>query len=84
MLRLILQLMDRDPDDFDHVTDRAGHDLRYAIDSSALRDELGWAPEHTDFADGPAAPPSTWYRDNEWWWAPLKERVEAGYAKRGQ
>ena len=25
-----------------------------------------------------------WYRDNEWWWAPLKERVEAGYAKRGQ
>ena len=37
VLRLILQLMGRDPDDVEHVTDRAGHDLRYAIDSSALR-----------------------------------------------
>ena len=83
VLRLILQLMGRDPDDFDHVTDRAGHDLRYAIDSSALRDELGWAPKHTDFAEGLAGT-IEWYRDNEWWWAPLKERVEAGYAKRGQ
>ena len=46
--------MDRDPDDFDHVTDRVGHDLRYAIDPSALRDELGWEPKHTDFDDGPA------------------------------
>ena len=83
VLRLILQLMDRDPDDFDHVTDRAGHDLRYGIDSSALRDELGWVPQHTDLADGLSAT-IAWYRDNEWWWAPLKERVEAGYAKRGQ
>ncbi len=83
VLRLILQLMGRDPDDFDHVTDRAGHDLRYAIDSSALRDELGWAPKHTDFAEGLAGT-IEWYRDNEWWWAPLKEQVEAGYAKRGQ
>jgi len=83
VLRLILQLMDRDPDDFEHVTDRAGHDLRYGIDSSALRDELGWAPEHTDLADGLGAT-IAWYRDNEWWWAPLKDRVEASYAKRGQ
>jgi dTDP-glucose 4,6-dehydratase len=83
VLRLILRLMDRDPDDFEHVTDRAGHDLRYGIDSSALRDELGWAPEHTDFAEGLGAT-IAWYRDNEWWWAPLKERVEASYAKRGQ
>ena len=51
-MRSILALMDRDPDDFDHVTDRAGHDLRYAIDPSPLRDELGWTPEHTDFEDG--------------------------------
>ncbi len=83
VLRLILQLMDRDPDDFDHVTDRAGHDLRYGIDSSALRDELAWMPEHTDLADGLSAT-IAWYRDNTWWWGPLKERVEAGYAKRGQ
>ncbi|MFN8032218.1 MAG: dTDP-glucose 4,6-dehydratase [Mycobacterium sp.] len=83
VLRLILQLMDRDPDDFEHVTDRAGHDLRYAIDSGVLRTELGWAPKHTDFADG-LSETIAWYRDNEWWWAPLKERVEADYAKRGQ
>ena len=48
MLRLILELMDRDPDDFDHVTDRAGHDLRYAIDATALRTELGWEPARTE------------------------------------
>ena len=45
VMRTLLQLMGRDADDFDHVTDRVGHDLRYAIDPSALYDELGWAPE---------------------------------------
>lgn len=83
VLRLILQLMDHDPDDFDRVDDRAGHDLRYAIDSGALRAELGWAPRHTDFAAGLRAT-IEWYRDNDWWWAPLKDRVEARYAERGQ
>jgi dTDP-glucose 4,6-dehydratase len=80
---MILTLMDRDPDDFDHVTDRVGHDLRYAIDSAALRDELGWSPAHTDFAEGLRAT-IDWYRTNEWWWAPLKAPVEARYAERGQ
>ena len=83
VLRLILELMDRDPDDYDHVTDRAGHDLRYAIDASALRTELGWTPRHTDFADG-LRQTIEWYRGNEWWWAPLKARAEARYAERGQ
>lgn len=83
VLRLILELMGRDPDDFDHVTDRAGHDLRYAIDASALRTELGWRPSHTDFADGLRAT-IDWYRDNQWWWAPLKAQVEDRYAERGQ
>ena len=83
VLRLILTLMDRDPDDFDHVTDRVGHDLRYGIDSSALRDELGWVPVHTDFAEGLRAT-IDWYRNNEWWWAPLKATVEADYQQRGQ
>ena len=83
VLRTILALMDRDPDDFDHVTDRAGHDLRYAIDSTALRDELGWAPQHTDFAQGLRAT-IDWYRNNEWWWGPLKAEVETAYSKRGQ
>jgi dTDP-glucose 4,6-dehydratase len=83
VLRLILQLMGRDPDDFDHVTDRVGHDLRYAIDASTLRNELGWKPQHTDLAEGLRAT-IDWYRDNEWWWAPLKADVESRYAGRGQ
>jgi dTDP-glucose 4,6-dehydratase len=82
VLRLILELMDREPDDVDHVSDRAGHDLRYAIDSAPLREELGWAPEHTDFAEGLAAT-IEWYRDNEWWWEPLKDATEARYRKSG-
>jgi dTDP-glucose 4,6-dehydratase len=83
VLRTILALMDRDPDDVDHVTDRVGHDLRYAIDSTALRDELGWAPKHTDFTEGLRAT-IEWYRDNEWWWSPLKADTEARYAERDQ
>lgn len=83
VLTLILTLMDRDPGDFDHVTDRAGHDLRYAIDSTALREELGWTPRHTDLAEGLRAT-IDWYRDNEWWWGPIKASVEAKYAEVGQ
>lgn len=83
VMRTLLRLMGRDPDDFDHVTDRAGHDLRYAIDPSALHDELGWAPKHTDFDEGLQAT-IDWYRDNESWWGPLKKTVEDTYAERGQ
>jgi dTDP-glucose 4,6-dehydratase len=83
VMRTILRLMDRDPDDFDHVTDRVGHDLRYAIDASPLRAELGWSPSHTDFEDG-LRDTIEWYRANESWWAPLKDGVEAGYAGRNQ
>lgn len=83
VLRLILELMGHDADDFESVTDRAGHDLRYAIDSAVLRDELGWTPNHSDFAKG-LSDTIDWYRNNEWWWGDLKRQVEAEYAKRGQ
>jgi len=83
VLRTLLQMMGRDPDDFDRVPDRAGHDLRYAIDPSALYDELCWAPKHTDFDEGLRAT-IDWYRDNESWWGPLKDAVEARYEERGQ
>jgi dTDP-glucose 4,6-dehydratase len=81
VMRTILALMGRAPDDFDHVTDRAGHDLRYAIDASPLRDELGWAPAHTDFEAG-LRDTIQWYRDNESWWGPIKDSVEATYSQR--
>jgi len=83
VLRTLLRLMDREPDDFDHVTDRVGHDLRYAIDPTAVRDELGWGPKHTDFEDG-LRDTIAWYRDNESWWRPLKDGVEKAYSERGQ
>jgi len=83
VLGLILELLGRPADAFDQVIDRAGHDLRYAIDASKLRDELGWKPEYTDFRDGLAAT-IDWYRDNEDWWRPLKDQVEAKYAAQGQ
>ncbi|WP_445168935.1 dTDP-glucose 4,6-dehydratase [Mycolicibacterium sp. Dal123E01] len=83
VLRLILALMGHDADDFDHVVDRSGHDLRYAIDPSALCAELQWAPKHTDLTAGLSST-IEWYRENDWWWGPLKEQVEAHYAERGQ
>jgi dTDP-glucose 4,6-dehydratase len=83
VLRTLLKLMGRDPDDFDHVVDRVGHDLRYAIDPTPLRRELGWAPKHTDFTDGLRAT-IDWYSSNESWWRPLKDAVEARYEQRGQ
>jgi dTDP-glucose 4,6-dehydratase len=54
------------------VTDRPGHDRRYAIDSSKLRDELGWRPRH-DFESG-LSETVKWYLDNETWW----RRVTSG------
>jgi len=83
VLQAILRLMDHDPDDFDHVDDRPGHDLRYAIDPSALRDELDWKPQHTDFEAG-LRDTIDWYRANESWWAPLKDVAEARYAELGR
>ena len=83
VLRMILEAMGKDPDDFDWVRDRPGHDRRYAIDSSRLRRELGWRPRRTDFQAGLEAT-IAWYRDNEAWWRPVKAAAEARYAKQGQ
>ena len=83
VLREILRAFGRDPDDFDRVRDRPGHDRRYAIDSTKLRRELGWEPKHTDFAEG-LAETIEWYRENETWWRPAKEATERRYAAQGQ
>jgi dTDP-glucose 4,6-dehydratase len=58
------------------VTDRPGHDLRYAIDSSKLQRELGWKPSVT-FDEG-LRRTVAWYLDNDWWWRPLFESRYGG------
>ena len=83
VLELILELMGRPADWYDLVTDRPGHDLRYAIDASTLRTELGWTPAFTDLRAG-LADTIHWYTDNEPWWRPGKDAIEARYAARGQ
>ncbi len=83
VVETILELMGQPGDAYDLVTDRAGHDLRYAIDSTKLRTELGWAPSYADFTAGLDATIG-WYRDHEAWWRPQKARTEAQYAAQGQ
>jgi len=79
----ILVLMGQPRDAYDHVSDRPGHDLRYAIDATRLRTELGWEPAYTDFEAGLKAT-IDWYVANEAWWAPQKDETEAKYAKVGR
>lgn len=81
VLQTILERMGCPPDAFDWVRDRPGHDRRYAIDPSKLCEELGWRPIHTSFSEG-IDQTIAWYRDNEWWWRPMKEATEERY--RGQ
>ncbi|MBS5401015.1 MAG: dTDP-glucose 4,6-dehydratase [Bifidobacterium sp.] len=83
VLRDILEMMGRDSDDFDWVKDRPGHDRRYAIDSTKLRTELGWKPEHTDFREG-LEHTIRWYEENRAWWEPVKAKTEARYKAQGQ
>jgi dTDP-glucose 4,6-dehydratase len=83
VLAMILELTGQPGDAYDQVTDRAGHDLRYAIDATKLREELGWTPRFTDLREGLAAT-IDWYRAHEEWWRPLKDGVEAAYARQGQ
>lgn len=83
VLRDILEMMGKAPNDFDWVKDRPGHDRRYAIDSTKLRTELGWTPEHTDFREG-LEQTIHWYEENRAWWEPAKAKTEARYKAQGQ
>jgi dTDP-glucose 4,6-dehydratase len=83
VVETILELLGQPRDAYDHVTDRVGHDLRYAIDSTKLRMELGWRPIYSDFSAGLAAT-IEWYQANEAWWRPQKSRTETSYARQGQ
>ncbi len=83
VVETILELLGQPHDAYDLVTDRAGHDMRYAIDSTKIRMELGWRPTFSDFEAGLAAT-IDWYQAHEAWWRPQKARTEASYARQGQ
>lgn len=83
ILETILELMGKDKTAYEHVADRPGHDQRYAIDSTKLRTELGWAPMYTNLREGLAAT-IHWYTEHEAWWQAEKAKVEAAYAEKGQ
>jgi dTDP-glucose 4,6-dehydratase len=83
VVELILEHMGQPHDAYDHVVDRLGHDLRYAIDSTKLRDELGWEAKLSNFHAG-IEDTIAWYRDNEDWWRPQKPETEAKYKEQSQ
>jgi dTDP-glucose 4,6-dehydratase len=70
VVRRILDLTGASPDLVRHVADRAGHDRRYSVDSSKLRD-LGWTPQHS-FDAGGLEETVEWYREHRDWWEPIK------------
>lgn len=83
IIETILELMGRDKNSYEHVSDRPGHDQRYAIDSTKLQTELGWKPKYTNLREGIQAT-IDWYRENDSWWKDEKDSIEKAYAERGQ
>ncbi|MFQ5537986.1 MAG: dTDP-glucose 4,6-dehydratase [Gemmatimonadota bacterium] len=75
VVRTILEILGKPEELIEFVTDRKGHDRRYAIDFSRAEEELGWRPSVT-FEEG-LADTVRWYLDNETWWRPLKEREQS-------
>jgi dTDP-glucose 4,6-dehydratase len=79
VVRRILALTGADESLIEYVTDRPGHDRRYSLASSKLR-ALGWEAL-VGFEEG-LARTVDWYRDNEWWWAPIRSGEYRGYYER--
>ncbi len=86
VIEMICEQMGKPRDWYEHVNDRPGHDMRYAMDSSKLRRELGWQPQYTDQNGMEAGLKQTidWYDQHREWWQADKATVEATYAKQGQ
>ncbi len=77
VVRRILELTGNDESLIEYVTDRKGHDRRYSLSSDKLREELGWEAQ-VHFAEG-LEQTVDWYRDNEWWWGPIRSGEYAAY-----
>lgn len=82
VVQLMLRLMGKDETEITYVKDRPGHDRRYAVDWSKLNQELGWKPSVT-LEEG-LQKTIDWYKQNEWWWKPLKQKTKDFYAPQQQ
>jgi dTDP-glucose 4,6-dehydratase len=78
----LLKIFNKDKSYIKFVKDRPGHDRRYAINWNKINKELGWEPQY-DF-ETYLLNTVNWYKNNEWWWRPLKNEAEKLYAKTGQ
>lgn len=74
VVRMILGMMGKSENEIEFVEDRKGHDRRYAVDWTKLKNELGWAPSVT-LEEG-LEKTIQWYKENEAWWKPLKEKAK--------
>jgi dTDP-glucose 4,6-dehydratase len=79
VVRRIIELTGGSEDLIQHVTDRPGHDRRYSLSSDKVR-RLGWEPR-THFDEG-LERTTRWYRDNEWWWGPIRSGEYRAYYER--
>ena len=73
----VLEIMGLSEDKITYVADRPGHDRRYAVDWTKIHNELGWQPEHS-FEEW-LKETVEWYKNNQSWWRPLKEKAESIY-----
>ena len=74
VFKMILEILGKDDSWLEHVKDRPGHDLRYAIDAN----DLGWSPKFTDFRLG-LKETIKWYEENASWWKSQKDLTELKY-----
>jgi dTDP-glucose 4,6-dehydratase len=73
LAREVLRLLGKGEEWLEYVTDRPGHDLRYALSNEKIKREIGWAPR-VDFAEG-LQRTVHWYQGHPEWWQPLKTRL---------
>jgi len=82
VVKKLLKIFGKNESFLKFVKDRPGHDMKYSVDWSKIRKHLGWKPLF-DF-DTWLTKTVEWYRQNEWWWRPLKKQSEKLYEKTGQ
>jgi dTDP-glucose 4,6-dehydratase len=71
LVKTILKTLDKPEKLIQHVEDRPGHDMRYALDGSKIKNELGWQPRHN--FENALQTTIQWYKTNENWWKPITD-----------